>query len=160
MNDPIRPVKKPSGCWFHAGCLLTVASTLLIVFFVSWIFESEKEMDKRREEFRVSQQEYDEAMKAYEADSVNMKAQYQRVQAEIEAAKARKDSTAVVALQDSLRRYSEPEFIPRGAIGVNIGAAFIVFLILLTLIPLVVGLLLLLYYRYRKRRANMENISF
>ena len=111
-------------------------------------------MDKRREEFRTSQQEYDEALKAYEADSVNMKAQYQRVQAEIEAAKARKDSTAVVALQDSLRRYSEPEFIPRGAIGVNIGAAFIVFLILLTLIPLTIGLLLLLYYRYRKRRAK------
>ena len=91
-------------------------------------------------------------MQAYEADSVYMKAQYQRIQAEIDAAQARNDSLAVASLQDSLKLYSEPEWVPRGAIGVNIGAAFFVLFAVVMLIPLSIGLLLLLVYRHRKRK--------
>ena len=152
QNDSVYPVKKPNGCWFHAGCLLTVASMLLIMFFVYLIFDSEKQMDRNRAEYTAYEREYQEAMKAYEADSVNMKAQYQRILAKIDAAQARNDSLAVAALQDSLKRYSEPEWMPRGAIGVNIGAAFFVLFALVMLVPLVIGILLLLYYRYRKRK--------
>ena len=156
MNDPIRPVKKPSGCWFHAGCLLTIVSTLLALFFVYMIFESEEHMDRNRAEYSASEKEYQEALEAYEADSVNLKTQYQRVQAELDAAQTRHDSVAVTALQDSLKRYSEPEFIPRGAIGVNIGGAFFLVFALAMLIPLAIGLLLLLYYRYRKRKWHKD----
>ena len=124
---------------------------LLILFFVYLIFDSEKQLDQKRAEYTASEIEYQEAMKAYEADSVNLKVQYQRVLAEIDAAQTRNDTLAVAALQDSLKQYSEPEWAPRGAIGVNIGAAFFVFFILVMLIPLAIGLLLLLYYRYRKR---------
>ncbi len=152
QNDPIRPVKKPSGCLYHAGCLLTVASMLLISFFVYLIFDSEKQLDNKRAEYKASQMEYEEAMQAYEADSVYMKAQYQRIQAEIDAAQARNDSLAVASLQDSLKLYSEPEWVPRGAIGVNIGAAFFVLFAVVMLIPLSIGLLLLLVYRHRKRK--------
>ena len=152
MNDPIRPAKKPSGCWLHAGCLLTIVSALLFGFFVYLIFDSEKQMDKNRAEYSASQMEYEEAMQAYEADSVYMKAQYQRIQSKISAAQARNDSLAVTALLDSLKLYSEPEWAPRGAIGVNIGAAFFVVFALVMLVPLAIGLLLLLVYRYRKRK--------
>ena len=125
---------------------------LLILFFVYLIFDSEKQLDKKRAEYAASEMEYQEAMKAYEADSVNLKVQYQRILAEMDAAQNRNDSLTVAALQDSLKRYSEPEWNPRGAIGVNIGAAFYVFFILVMLVPLAIGLLLLLYYRYRKRK--------
>ena len=152
QNEPIQPVKKPSGCWYHAGCLLTVASIVLMVFFVFMIFESEKQFDKKRAEYAASEIEYQEALEAYEADSVNLKAQYQRILAEIDAAKARHDSLAEVALQDSLKQYSEPEFIPRGAIGFNIGGGFFLVFALAMLVPLAIGLVLLLYYRYRKRK--------
>ena len=125
---------------------------LLILFFVYLIFDSEKQFDKKRAEYAASEMEYQEALKAYEEDSVNLKVQYQRVLAEIDAAQARNDTLAVAALQDSLKQYSEPEWAPRGAIGVNIGAGFFLVFALLMLIPLAIGLLLLLYYRYRKRK--------
>ena len=125
---------------------------LLILFFVYLIFDSEKQLDKKRAEYAASEMEYQEALKAYEADSVNLKVQYQRVLAEIDAAQARNDTLAVAALQDSLKQYSEPEWTPRGAIGVNIGAGFFLVFALLMLVPLAIGLLLLLYYRYRKRK--------
>ena len=96
--------------------------------------------------------EYQEALKAYEADSVNLKAHYQRILAEMDAAQARNDTITVAALQDSLKRYSKPEWVPRGAIGFNIGGAFFLVFALAMLIPLAIGLLLLLYYRYRKRK--------
>ena len=124
------------------------------------IFESEKQLDRKRAEYTASELEYQEALDAYEADSVNMKAQYQRIQAEIDAAQARNDSLAVASLQDSLKLYSEPEWAPRGAIGVNIGAAFFVLFALVMLIPLAIGLMLILVYRYRKRKwlNNMEEM--
>ena len=152
MNDSIHPVKKPHGCWHHAGCLLTTISMLLIVFFVAMIFVSEDKMDKNRAEYAASTQEYEEALMAYEADSVNLKAQYQRISAEIDSAQARNDSMTVVALQDSLMLYSEPEFVPRGAVGFNIGGGFFLIFALFMLIPLGIGLLLLIFYRYRKRK--------
>ena len=46
MDDPISNVKKPSGCWYHAGCLITIVSTLLLAFFVYLIFESEEDLDR------------------------------------------------------------------------------------------------------------------
>ena len=101
---------------------------LLILFFVYLIFDSEKQLDKKRAEYAASEMEYQEALKAYEADSVNLKAHYQRILAEMDAAQARNDTITVAALQDSLKRYSEPEWVPRGAIGFNIGGAcFLVF---------------------------------
>ena len=156
MDREIYNVKKPNGCWHHAGCLLTIVSTLLIVFCVYLIIESEEELDRKRAEYAASHQEYEEAMRAYEADSANLKVEYQRIQAEIDAARARNDSTAVAALEDSLKCYSEPEWVPRGAIGVNIGAAFFAVFALAMLVPLAVGIILLLYYRYRKRKWQNE----
>ena len=97
MNDPYKPIKKPSGCWKWSGCMLTIVSALLIAFFVWMIVDSEREMDKSRQEFT-----------------------------------------------------------PRGHMGVNIGAAFLVVFILFLLIPFGIGLLMLLYYwlKYRKWRNN------
>ena len=156
MNDDIGNIKKPNGCWHYAGCLLTIVSTLLIVFCVYLIIESEEELDRKRAEYAASHQEYEEAMRAYEADSANLKVEYQRIQAEIDAARARNDSMTVAALEDSLKCYSEPEWVPRGAIGVNIGAAFFAVFALAMLVPLAVGIILLLYYRYRKRKWQNE----
>ena len=152
MNEPITPVKKPNGCWWLSGCLLTVVSAVLIAFFVYMIFYSEEKMDENRAEYSASEKEYQEALEAYEADSANLHAQYLRIQAEIDAAQARNDSVRVAILQDSLSYYAEPEFNPRGHIGFNIGAAFFVVFILFLLIPLGIGLLLLIYYRYKVRK--------
>jgi len=103
--------------------MLTIVSALLIAFFVWMIVDSEREMDKSRQEFTASQIEYEEALKAYEADSLHLE---------------------------------KPEFHPRGHIGVNIGAAFLVVFILFLLIPFGIGLLILLYYwlKYRKWRNH------
>ena len=156
MDREIYTVKKPNGCWHYAGCLLTIVSTLLIVFCVYLIIESEEELDRKRAEYAASHQEYEEAMRAYEADSANLKVEYQRIQAEIDAARARNDSTAVAVLKDSLKCYSEPEWTPRGVIGVNIGAAFFAVFALAMLVPLAIGILLLIYYRYRKRKWKYQ----
>ena len=72
MNDPYIPMKKPSGCWKWSGCMLTIVSALLIAFFVWMIVYSEQEIDKSRQEFTASQIEYEEALKAYEADSLHL----------------------------------------------------------------------------------------
>ena len=61
MNDPYKPIKKPHGCWKWSGCMLTIVSALLIAFFVWMIVDSEREMDKSRQEFTASQIEYEEA---------------------------------------------------------------------------------------------------
>ena len=100
MNKPNIPMKKPSGCLKWSGCMLTIASALLITFFVWMIVDSEKDMDKSRQEYYESHKEYEDALKAYEADSTLFK--------------------------DSLGNYVKPEYHPRGHIGVNIGAAFFV----------------------------------
>ncbi len=50
MNDHYKPIKKPHGCWKWSGCMLTIVSALLIVFFVWMIVDSEREMDKSRQE--------------------------------------------------------------------------------------------------------------
>ncbi len=159
MSDGIKSVKKPNGCWHHAGCLLTMVSTLLIVMSIYMVFYTEEEIDRKRAEYTASEMEFEEAMRVYEADSANMKVQYQRIKDEMDAAKARNDSTAVAALEDSLKCYSEPEWNPRGAIGVNIGAAIFIFFAIVMLVPFAIGILLLLYYRYRKRkwRAGLDN---
>ena len=72
MNDPYNPMKKPNGCWKWSGCMLTIVSALLIAFFVWMIVDSEQQMDKSRQEFAASQIEYEEALKAYEADSLHL----------------------------------------------------------------------------------------
>ena len=151
-NEPIQPPKKPSGCWWMSGCLMTVGSALLIILTIGLIFDSERHLDELRAEYAASNQEYEDAMAAYEADSTHLQAEYQRIQAEIEAAKLRNDSDAVMALEDSLLLYAEPEYHPRGAIGFNIAGAFYVLFIIILLIPLVIGIVLLLYYRYKNRK--------
>lgn len=150
-------MRKPNGCWWFSGCLVTTVSSLLIILFVWMTFEAEKKMDENRAEYAASTQEYEDAMKAYEADSANLNRQYQRVMAEIEAATKRNDSMMVAALQDSLSCYAEPEWNPRGAIGFS-GGFFFVFLAMVMLIPLAIGLLLLLYYYYRKRKWRKSNL--
>ena len=151
-NEPIRPPKKPSGCWWMSGCLMTVVSALLIVLTIGLIFDSEKHLDELRAEYAASNQEYEDALMAYEADSTHLQAEYRRIQTEIETAKLRNDSDAVMALEDSLLLYAEPEYNPRGAIGFNIAGAFYVLFIIILLIPLVIGIVLLLYYRYKNRK--------
>ena len=152
MNEPSMTVKKPNGCWWMSGGLLTVFSLLLIGFFVYMIFYSEEKMDENRAEYTASTWEYEEALRAYEADSVNLRVQYRRILAEIDAAEARHDSEAVEALMDSLSLYEEPMWNPRGHIGFNIAGAFFVVFIVFMLIPLGIGLLLLLVYWYKRRK--------
>lgn len=158
-NEPIRLPKKPSGCWWMSGCLMTVVSALLIVLTIGLIFDSEKHLDDLRAEYAASNQEYEEALAAYEADSAHLQAEYQRIQVEIEAAKLRNDSDAVMALEDSLLLYAEPEYNPRGAIGFNIAGAFYVVFIIILLIPLGIGIVLLLYYRYKNRKYLLSKKS-
>lgn len=153
-NEPIRPIKKPSGCLWWSGCLLTAISVCVILFAVYLIFDAERIMDERRAEYAASTKEYEEALMAYQTDSANLQAQYQRIQTAIEAAKRRNDTLQVAALEDSLRLYAEPEYNPRGAIGFNIAGAFYVVFILFMLIPLAIGIILLLVYRYKKRKLN------
>lgn len=146
-------MNKPNGCWKWTGWLLTIGSTLLIAFFVWMCFYSEAKMDENRAEYSAYQKEYEEAIKAYEADSALFHAEYQRIQAEIEAATNRKDPMEnIKVFSDSLKYYAEPEYNPRGHIGFNIAAAFFVVFILILLIPLTIGLLMLLYYRYKYRK--------
>lgn len=156
-NEPISPVKKPSGCWWLSGCMLTTVSLGLIIMFVFLIFDAEDHLDKRRAEYAESNKEYEEALMAYEADSAYFRAQYQRIQQEIDAATLRNDSVLVAALEDSLLVYAEPEYTPRGAIGFNIAGAFYIIFILFLLIPLIIGIVLLLYYWNKKRKYNYQN---
>lgn len=152
MEEIIRPVKKPSGCLKGFGCLLTIGSVLFIILCIAMVFEGEKRMDELRAEYTASTKEYEEALEAYEADSAHLNAEYNRIVAAIEKAQARGDSTLVNALTDSLSLYAEPQFAPRGAIGVNIGGAFFVFFALCALVPLAIGIVILVFYRYRKRK--------
>lgn len=160
INEPIRSVKKPSGCWWQSGCLLTVGSVLVILLAVYLIIDAERHLDKRRAEYAESTKEYEEAVNAYEADSAYFHAQYDRIQKAIDAAALRHDSMQIAALEDSLRLYAEPEYNPRGAIGFNIAGAFYAFFIIIMLIPLFLGIVLLLYYWYRKRKYRRESAGF
>lgn len=155
--EPIRSLKKPNGCWFWSGCLLTVVSTILIVITVFLIFDAERHLDELRAEYAASTKEYEDALMAYEADSARLHAQYQRIEKEIEAAQLRNDSILALELEDSLLAYAEPEYHPRGAIGFNIAGAFYVLFIILWLIFLGIGIVLLLYYRYKKYKYTREN---
>ena len=152
MEEIIRPVKKPSGCLKGFGCLLTIGSVLFIILCIAMVFEGEKRMDELRAEYTASTKEYEEALEAYEADSAHLNAEYNRITTAIDEAQARGDSILVNALTDSLSLYAEPQFAPRGAIGVNIGAAFFVFFALCALVPLTIGIVILVFYRYRKRK--------
>jgi hypothetical protein len=156
MNEPTTLPKKPNGCWWFSGCLLTVGSALLFCFFIAMIFYSEKKMDQNRAEYTASTKEYEEALRAYEADSAHLRAEYQRILAEIDAADQRNDSVLVAALEDSLLLYDEPMWEPRGHIGFNIGGAFFLVFALAMLIPMGIGLILLLYYRRRNRRWKRD----
>lgn len=124
MEEIAQPVKKPSGCLRFFGWLLTIGSVLFILFNILMIIEGEKHMDELRDEYSAAEQEYEEAMEAYNTDSVHLQAEYQRIQSLIEKADEAGDSTLVAELSDSLAKYAEPEFHSRGAIGFNIGGAF------------------------------------
>ncbi len=152
MTDFVKPVKKPSGCLKAFGWLLVIGSVLFILLNIMLIIEGEKHMDELRAEHAASCAEYEEALEAYNADSVHMQAEYQRILDMIEKAEATQDTALVAVLTDSLARYAEPEFQPRGAIGVNIGAAFYVFFALCALIPLLIGVFILIYVHNRMRK--------
>ena len=155
----VSPKKKPSGCWWQSGCLITVISALTFVFFIYMIFDSEKTMDENRAEYTASSKEYEEALEAYNADSVHLRAEYQRILDEIDQAEARHDSVLVEALTDSLDKYAEPMWEPRGHMGFNIAGAFFVVFGLMALIPMGIGLLLLLIYWYKRRRWRKNSQS-
>ena len=160
MNESVQPtfkyaqppVKKPNGCWWFSGCLLTVMSVCFILFTIFLILDSEEKMDANRAEYSASFKEYEEALMAYEADSANLQAQYRRIEAEIDAALLRNDSALAAVLEDSLHIYAEPVFKSRGHIGFNIAGAFYMIFIVFMLIPLAIGIALLLYYRRKKRK--------
>lgn len=152
MEEFVKPVKKPSGCLETFGWFLTVGSVLFIVLCIAMIVESEKHLDELRAEYKESTKEYEDALEAYNADSLHMQAEYQRLQEEIEKAEAAGDSVLAETLADSLTLYSEPLWEPRGVIGVNIGAAFFVFFALCALIPLLIGFFILIYCHNRKRK--------
>jgi len=152
MDEIVKPVKKPSGCLKIFGWLLTLGSVLFIVFCILMIIEGEKHMDKLRSEYSASAKEYEEALEAYNADSVHMQAEYQRIQKQIDKAEAAGDSVAAIELADSLKLYAEPEWNPRGAIGVNIGGAFFVFFALCALVPLIIGIFILIYCHHRQQK--------
>ena len=152
MQDIIRPVKKPSGCLNATGWVLTIGSLLFILLCVAMIIEGEKHMDELRAEYTASTKEYEDKMEAYVADSAHLHAEYNRIAAAIEEAQSKGDSTLVEALTDSLKLYDEPLFERRGAIGVNIGAAFFVFFALCALVPLALGIVLLVLFWHRRRK--------
>ena len=158
MKETIRPIKKPSGCLKALGLLLTIGSALFILFWVLMIFESEKKMDQNRAEYAAAEKEYREAMEMYEKDSVRLRAEFNRILALRDKAEKEKDTALVEALTDSLTKYTEPDFVPRGAIGFNIGGAFFLLFALFGLIPLIIGILLLVYYRHRKRRYEQSQL--
>ena len=155
----IRPEKKPSGCWWLSGCLITVVSALVFVFFIYMIFYSEEKMDENRAEYTASSKEYEDALEAYNADSVHLRAEYQRILDEIDQAEARHDSVLVEALTDSLDKYAEPMWEPRGHIGFNIGGAFFLLFAVMALIPMGIGLLLLLIYWCKRRKWRKKTLS-
>ena len=155
----IRPEKKPNGCWWLSGCLITAISALVFVFFIYMIFYSEEKMDENRAEYTASTREYEEALEAYNADSVHLRAEYQRILDEIDQAEARQDSALVEALTDSLDNYAEPMWEPRGHIGFNIGGAFFLFFAVIMLIPMSIGLVLLLVYWYKRRKWRKKTLS-
>ncbi len=161
MEEIAQPVKKPSGCLRFFGWLLTIGSVLFILFNILMIIEGEKHMDELRDEYSAAEQEYDEAMEAYNTDSVHLQAEYQRIQSLIEKADEAGDSTLVAELSDSLAKYAEPEFHSRGAIGFNIGGAFFLFFALCALVPLAAGIAIIIYCRNRKLKYKryLENRS-
>lgn len=159
MKESIRPVKKPSGCLKALGLLLTIGSVLFILFWVLMVFVSEEEMNENRAEYAASEKEYQQAMEEYEKDSVRLRAEFNRILALRDKAEKEGDTALGEALTDSLAKYAEPDFVPRGAIGFNIGGAFFLFFALCGLIPLIIGILLLVNYRHRKRRYEQAIMS-
>lgn len=157
----IEPVGKPGGCLRATGCLglvLIVASLLFIIGNIAMIISSEHHMDELRDEYTASTKEYEEALAAYNADSAHLNAEFNRISARIDEANAKGDSVLAAQLTDSLSLYAEPEWEPRGAIGVNIGAAFFVAFAVFALVPLTVGIILYLVYRYRKRQYQRSTM--
>lgn len=157
MKEIVRPAKKPSGCVKVLGYLLTIGSALFILFWVLMIFESEKKMDQNRAEYAAAEKEYREAMEVYEKDSVRFRAEFNRILALRDKAEKEGNTALAEVLTDSLTKYAEPDFVPRGAIGFNIGGAFFLFFALCGLIPLIIGILLLVYYRRRKKQLSKMN---
>ena len=152
MEQISRPVKKPSGCLNFFGWLLTVGSALFILLCILMTYGLEDSLDEKREEYAAAEKEYDEALEAYNADSVHLQTEYQRIQSLIEKADEEGDSALVAELTDSLTLYAEPEYHPRGAIGFNIGGAFLLFFAFLALIPLAVGIVIIINCHNRKRK--------
>ena len=150
------PKKRPNGCLKFTGCLLTVGSVLFIVLCVCMIFVSEDKMDENRAEYAASYDEYQQAMDAYDADSVHLRAEYRRIEQAIAVAEEQGDSALAASLTDSLALYAEPEYVRRGAIGFNIGGAFFFLFACCAIVPLLIGIVLLVNYRRSKRKYETQ----
>lgn len=137
---------------------MTIISVLFILLCILLTIDAEDKMDENRAEYAASSKEYEDALMAYEADSTHLHAEYQRIQALIEKAEAEGDTLLAETLADSLVLYDEPLWEPRGHIGFNIAGAFYIFFAVCALVPLVIGLLLLIYYWYRKRKYERNAI--
>ena len=159
MEEIVKPVKKPSGCLQGCGCLLVIGSLLFIAFCVAMTVSGEEHLDELRAEYAASQEEYEQAMEAYDADSVHMQAEYNRIQTLIDEAEAAGDSALVASLTDSLTQYDVPVYEPRGAIGVNIGGAFFLFFSIIAMIPLLIGVGMIIYHRRRKQQYKKNKVD-
>ena len=159
--ESIEPIRKPSGCLKASGrfgCFMAICSLLIIVFCIWMTISSEEHMNELRDEYAASSQEYEDALAAYNADSAHLNAEFNRISARIDEANAKGDTILASQLQDSLTYYSEPVWERRGAIGFNIGGAFFVFFAVCALVPLTVGIILYLVYRYRKRQYQRSTM--
>ena len=159
--ENIEPVRKPSGCLKASGrfgCFMAICSVLIIMLCIWMTVSSEDHLNELRDEYAASSQEYEDALAAYNADSAHLNAEFNRISARIDEANAKGDSVLAAQLSDSLSLYAEPEWEPRGAIGFNIGGAFFVFFAICALVPLTVGIILYLVYRYRKRQYQRSTM--
>ena len=159
--ESIEPIRKPSGCLKASGrfgCFMAICSVLFIVFCIWMTISSEEHMNELRDEYAASSQEYEDALAAYNADSAHLNAEFNRISARIDEANAKGDTVLAAQLSDSLSLYAEPEWEPRGAIGVNIGAAFFVAFAVFALIPLAIGIIMYIFYRYRKRQYQRSTM--
>ena len=159
--ENIEPVRKPSGCLKASGrfgCFMAICSVLIIMLCIWMTVSSEDHLNELRDEYAASSQEYEDALAAYNADSAHLNAEFNRISARIDEANAKGDTVLAAQLSDSLSLYAEPEWEPRGAIGFNIGGAFFVFFAVCALVPLTVGIILYLVYRYRKRQYQRSTM--
>ena len=143
---------RPSGgrCLLVSGILLTVAGALLVLFglLVAWI-----SMDSHEEHLK----ENEAKLEAYYADSAAINAHRRDLTVRQEKAWAEGDTVLYDALTDSLLQ--QPDFPSDLYVGFPIGGAFGLVIAFAGSVPLVVGVVLLLVYRSKRKKARHQAIK-